>query len=126
MLNGTWVCFECRAAVRRPTWRLVTYLRPWLIGSTGVGNVRCPRCRDACQFLGPSIEIPPKRDTGAWVQLRDRVADLHATATDERLRESVRHRHDLEQRIRELQARPANPGRDALIKQLRAELAGEA
>jgi hypothetical protein len=123
MCNGTWVCFECRTAVRRPTWRLVTYLRPWLIGSTVVGNVRCPTCRQACSFLGPTIEIPPKRDAAAWDRLRDQVATVHAAAEAGRFKRSVRRRHDLEQRIRDLESRPPNPGRDALIKQLRTELA---
>ena len=126
MCNGTWVCFECRLAVRRPTWRLVTYLRPWLIGSTDVGKVRCAKCRESCHFLGPTIEIPPKQDVAAWNRLREQVAEVHNTAADERFKESVRRRHDLEQRIRELETRPANSGRDALIKKLRADLAAGA
>src|SRR4029079_2005213 len=122
MCNGTLVCFDCRTVVRRPTWRLVTFLRPWLIGSTGVGNVRCPKCREACHFLGPTIEIPPKRDVAAWDRLRDQVANVHAAVAEDRFKESVRRRHDLEQRIRELETRPSNPGRDALIRELRAQL----
>jgi hypothetical protein len=123
MCNGTWVCFDCRTAVRRPTWRLVTYLRPWLIGGTGVGNVRCPTCRKACHFLGPTIEIPPKQNVAAWGRLRGQVTSMHAAAAEDRFKESVRRRHDLEQRIRELEARPSNAGRDALIQELRAQLA---
>lgn len=112
--------------MRRPTWRLVTYLRPWLIGSTGVGNVRCRKCRQACQFLGPTIEIPPKRDLAAWDRLRTQVANVHTATAEDRYKESVRHRHDLEQRIRELETRPSNRGRDALIKKLRSQLAADA
>ena len=123
MCNGTWVCFNCRLAVRRPTWRLVTYLRPWLIGATDVGHVRCPRCHELCQFLGPTVEIPPKRDVAGWERLRDEVAQSHATAAEDRFTESVRRTHDLEQRIRDLESRPQNPGRDALIQELRAKLA---
>jgi len=123
MCNGTWVCFDCKTAVRRPTWRLVTYLRPWLIGGTGVGRVRCPHCREPCHFLGPTIEMPPKRDVAAWNRLREQVSQLHIAAAEDRFKESVRRRHDLEQRIRELENRPTNPGRDALIKELRAQLA---
>src|SRR5687767_3634486 len=103
MCNGTWVCFDCRVAVRRPSWRLVTYLRPWLIGSRDVGRVRCPHCAAACNFLGPTIEAPPKRDIAAWDRLRNEVEQVHAAETEARFKESVRRRHDLEQRIRELE-----------------------
>jgi hypothetical protein len=123
MCNGTWVCFDCRTAVRRPTWRHVTYARPWLVGSTNVGKARCPECRGPCQFLGPAIEIPPKHDVRAWEKLRLQVEQFSTAAADERVKETVRRRHDLEQRIRELEDRPRNAGRDALIKQLRKELA---
>ena len=60
MCNGTWVCFDCRTAVRRTTWRHVTYARAWLIGSKNVGMARCPHCAAPCSFLGPTICIPPK------------------------------------------------------------------
>jgi hypothetical protein len=123
MCNGTWVCFECRIGIRRRTWRLVTYMRPWLVGSRGTGRVRCPKCREICHFLGPSIEIPPKDDVAAWVVLRDQVAQFHHAAAEERIKERVRRKHDLEQRIRELESRPPNPGRNALVKKLRAQLA---
>ena len=43
-----------------------------------------------------------------------------------RFKEAVRRRHDLEQWIRDLESRPPNAGRDALVKRLRAELAAGA
>ena len=126
MCNGTWVCFGCRTAVRRPTWRLVTLVRPWLIGGTGAGRVRCPVCGRSSQFLGPSIEIPPKRDVAGWQRLRGEVARLHAAAVDDRFAESVRRTHDLEQRLRDLESRPPSAGREELLKRLRTELAAGA
>src|SRR5262245_3278781 len=111
MLNGTWVCFQCRLATRRSTWRLVTFLRPWLVGDIGSGDVRCRKCRQPCQFLGPTIEIPRKRDAVAWERLRHAITQSRITMTDERFRDDVRRRHDLEQRIRDLESRPKNPGR---------------
>src|SRR5262245_41976184 len=117
MCNGTWVCFECRTAVRRRTWRLIMYIRPWLIGSKEVGDVRCPKCKKACRFLGPTVEIPPTRDVAGWNQLCEEVSRLQTAVAEDRFKESVRSKHDLEQRIRELENRPANPGRDKLIKQ---------
>jgi hypothetical protein len=105
---------------------LVTYARPWLIGSKNVGCVRCPSCREVCHFLGPTVKIPPKRDLTAWNELREKVATFHVAAVEDRFKDSVRRRHDLEQRIRELESRPPNPSRDALVKKLRAELAANA
>ena len=118
--------FQLPEGGARRTWRLVTYLRPWLIGRRDVGTVPCPRCRQLCQFLGPTIEIPPQRDERAWERLQTRVSQLGAAALEDRFRESVRRRHELEQRIRELESHPANVGRDRLIKQLREQLAAEA
>jgi hypothetical protein len=123
MCNGTWVCFDCRLAVRRPTWRHVTWARPWLLGRRDVGDVRCGGCGQPCLFLGPTIEIPPKRDAAAWKALREHVEHFGAAAVAERFEQSVRRRHDLEHRIREIEDRPASPGREALLKRLRARLA---
>ena len=123
MCNGTWVCFDCRRAVRRPTWRLVAFCRPWLIGSTGVGRVRCPCCGRACRFLGPTIEVPPKRDVAGWRRLREQVNAFRVKAVEARDRRAVRGRHDLEQRIGDLQSRPPNAGRDRLVRRLREKLA---
>ena len=47
---------------------------------------------------------------------------MGAAATNARYEQAVRRRHDLEQRIRELEARPDNPGRATLIRRLREEL----
>lgn len=123
MTNGTWVCFDCRTAVRRRTWRLSTLVRPWLVGSTAVGGVRCPGCRQACHFLGPAIEIPPRRETRRWARLREQIARVHAATVDQRFREYVRRGHELEQRIRDLESRPPSPGRDELIRVLQGKLA---
>lgn len=42
MTNGNWICLDCRTSVRRPTWRMVIYMRPWILGSTGAEKVKCP------------------------------------------------------------------------------------
>jgi hypothetical protein len=88
-----------------------------------MGDVRCSRCHQACQFLGPSIEIPPKRDVAAWERLREQVNLAHTNAAADRFKDSIRRRHDIEQQIRELEGRPSNPGRDSAIKELRRKLA---
>ena len=122
MCNGTWVCFDRRIALRRPTWRHISYVRPWLIGDNNSGRVRFPECHEACAFLGPAIEIPPKDDTRAWIQFRSKIQELQAVAVDSRVKQKARKTHDLEQRIRELAERPKSAGRDVLNKKLRAEL----
>ena len=122
MCKSTWVCFRCRRAVRRFSWRHITYLRPWLIGSIDVGNVRCPGCKEPCRFLGPTIEIPPKQESKKWKRLQAFVEGFCIEAASCRFKKAVRARHDLEQRIRDLMARDSNEGREELIAELKEQL----
>ena len=122
MCKGTWVCFKCRTAVRRDTWRLITYVRPELVGDTMKGGVRCPHCRTACQFIGPSIAIPPKRGVASWRRLQADVTRFRQTVAAGLHKSAIRKKHDLEQRIRDLKSRPANSGRALLLKELEKEL----
>ena len=118
---GYWVCFDCRLTVRRPTWRRVTYERSWLIGRTG--DILCTRCKRPCRFLGPTLEVPPKRNIAAWDRLRDWV-NTHRTAEGEAAHlAAVHYGHELERRILALQRRPDSSGRNRLIKQLQEYLA---
>jgi hypothetical protein len=48
---------------------------------------------------------------------------MRIDAAEDRFKESVRRRHDLEQKIREFESRPSNPDRDKVIKELREQLA---
>jgi hypothetical protein len=122
MCNGTWVCYTCRTAVRRPTWRLSTHLHPESFGTQGNGSVRCPKCREACSYLGPTIEIPPKRNVLKWKALRENIFRLGTAAVDVQFKNSVRRRHAFEQWIRELESRPSDAKRNELIKELRSSL----
>lgn len=124
MCKGTWVCFKCRVAVRRDTWRLVTYIHPELIGDTCGGSVSCPHCRSACQFLGPSIAIPPKRDVARWQRLRAGVLQFHQDEMARQQKTATRQKHDLERQIRDLKSRPTNPGRARLVKELEKRASG--
>lgn len=112
----------CRTAIRRDTWRHVTYLRPELIGDTMTGRVRCPHCRSACQFLGPSIAIPPKRDLASWRRLQEEVAQFRQDLVAADQKSAIRKKHDLERRIRDLKSRPASSERARLVKKLEKEL----
>jgi hypothetical protein len=122
MCKGTWVCFKCRTAVRRDTWRLVTYIRPELMGGTGSGRVRCPHCRSVCQFLGPSIAIPPKRELASWRRLQAEITRLRLDEVARRKESATRKKHDLEHRILDIKSRPASSGRTRLVKKLEKEL----
>lgn len=125
MCKGTWVCFKCRVAVRRDTWRLVTYIRPELIGGTGSGRVRCPHCRGACQFLGPSIAIPPKRELTSWRRLQAEITQFRLDEAARGTKSATRKKHDLEHRIRDLKSRPISSGRTRLVKEREKKLSDE-
>ncbi|MBS0657877.1 MAG: hypothetical protein JSR82_06470 [Verrucomicrobia bacterium] len=115
MCHGTWVCFDCRTAVRRATWRKVTRVYPQLLGDALSGRVRCPHCRAAGRFLGPSVAIPPKRATSRWRLLETAIGSLRRTHAGQRRHAEVRAQHALERRLLALQSRPWNRDRARLI-----------
>ncbi len=123
MTLGTWVCFDCRLAQRHPTWRHIGVVRPYLIGGTSIGTVKCSECHKLCNFLGPEIELPPKRDFKAWETLRQEVMLARQEALDDRHKRSIRLKHDLEQRIQELKDRGPDKERERLIKFLESQIA---
>lgn len=107
---AAWICFDCRAAVRRST--------------TFEGEVPCPTCGRLCSYLGYKIPVPPKAKAKDWSALRDQLSR-------ERMREdlaadvaAVRDRHALEQEIARLEAMPPNQGRAQAIRLLRRQLSG--
>lgn len=122
MTNGNWICLDCRTSVRRPTWRMVIYMRPWILGSTGAEKVKCPNCKESCRFIGPDTEVPPKRDDTAWGNLRDRIRESRARHSDSQSMLDTKKKHKIERRIIELESRPENAERSRLIKDLRDEL----
>jgi len=87
------------------------------------GRVRCPHCRSACQFLGPSIAIPPKRELVSWRRLQEEVAQFRQDVATNRQKSATRKKHDLERRIQDLKSRPASSERARLVKNLEKELA---
>ena len=125
MCNGTWVCFDCRIAVRRPTVRRILLYAPWLIGDTAYGPVLCPCCRQPCHFIGTEIELPSKHDRRGWKRLRLQVQCRRFEALQERHMDAVRNRHDLIQQIRVLESRPLTDGRRKQVRQIIADLRGE-
>jgi hypothetical protein len=109
MGNATWVCFDCREAVRRPT----HYLEP----------VACPQCGQASRCLGTKLRIPTKGDDRSWHALRSSIRKQRLATLEYSKRMRVRRRHRLERQIAELEALPANEGRESAIQRLRGKLA---
>ena len=107
---AAWVCFDCRAAVRRNT--------------AYTGEVPCPTCGKPCSYLGYKIPVPPKDKRREWSALHQQLA-LERSERDLAADEAaVRNRHDLEQEIARLEAMPANEGRAKAVRLLRRRLSG--
>lgn len=108
MGNGTWVCFECREVVRRPTHHAEA--------------VPCPVCGERCNYLGTKIQIPAKRSIKAWRDLRDWFREMSQISRERIQIDRVRQRHQMEREIAKLEALPSNEGRASMIRRLRREL----
>ena len=107
MSNHHWVCFPCRASVRRP-------------GASR--DVRCPSCGLQCNNLGYKVPVPPRAKVAVWKALEtEYFARRRAFSAVSRYR-SVRKKHDLEKEIRKIEALQDNEGRQSLLKQLKSEL----
>ena len=107
---AAWVCFDCRAAVRRNT----QYL----------GEVPCPICGKLCSYLGYKIPVPPKSKRREWSALQQKLARERSERDLAANEAAVRSRHDLEQEIARLEAMPPNEGRAKAIRLLRHRLSG--
>jgi hypothetical protein len=107
MSNYAWVCFDCRAAVRRPGAAL---------------DVRCPSCAKQCHCLGYKIPIPPKAKVKEWSAVEEEFFRAKRDALAKRIAAAVRQRHDLEQEIARLEAMPSRPGRLTAIRLLKKNL----
>ena|SRR5690606_19995624 len=110
MGTAAWVCFDCRAAVRRNT--------------AFAGEVPCPTCGKLCSYLGYKIPVPPKDKRREWSDLRDQLARERSARDLAAEEAAVRRRHDLEQEIARLEALPANDGRSKAIQLLKRRLSG--
>ncbi|MFH5803247.1 hypothetical protein [Alienimonas sp. DA493] len=108
MSNRTWVCFDCREAVRR--------------GLSLGRDVRCAFCGKPCRCLGYKIPTPRKSAAKQWVALRRSLNRQNHAVAEERFRRRVRLRHELEQNLVRLEAKPPNPGRASAVRRLRRQL----
>jgi hypothetical protein len=108
MGNATWVCFDCKEAMRRP--------------AQHAEAVPCPQCGRDALCLGTKIRIPTVSDEKSWEILRTSVSERRIAAQERADRLRVRLRHHLEKQITEIEARPANEGRAATLQLLRKQL----
>lgn len=110
MGTAAWVCFECRAAVRRNT--------------AFVGEVPCPACGKPCSYLGYRIPVPPKSKVREWAALHQQLARERSDRNQAAEEKAVRNRHDLEQEIARLESMPTNEGRAKAVRLLKRRLSG--
>ena len=110
MGTAAWVCFNCRAAVRRNT--------------AFAKDVPCPTCGKLCSYLGYKIPVPAKGRHREWAALHQQLARERSEREIAAEMESVRDRHDLEQEIAKLEEMPPNEGRDKLVRLLKRRLSG--
>ena len=118
--TGNLVCFECRASTSCPTWRHVTYAKPWLLGIEW--NVLCTQCNKPMIFIGPSIEVPPKQKKKEWRKLFERIEDFRAKLDQELRVQYVNTRREIESEISELKKRPENKDRTRIIQELESRI----
>lgn len=107
MSNHAWVCFDCRAAVRR---------------SGLAKDVRCPRCAQACVCLGYKVPVPPKAKAKAWAALRDWFYRYQRQRWLSSHQQRVQWVSNLERQMRELMAMPLKPGRSEMVAYLNRRL----
>jgi len=111
--SGNWVCFECRVACRRPTWRQVTHHNPETIGEEG--DAKCQHCGKNMRFLGPTIKIPAKNKIKEWKRLYTETFSLRQDLAKYDQVFKVKMKHSIEKQIEELKSRKQDKERDKLI-----------
>ncbi len=119
--NGNSVCFQCRLNIRCETFRIVSKVRPELIGKQD--GPKCPSCGELTYFIGPDLEVPPKNKLKAWKDLFEQCMNHSNSIEAEKDVEILNYKHTLEMQIAELKNRPDNPERARQISDLLSRLA---
>lgn len=106
--NHSWVCFDCRLAVRQP--------------KTARRIPRCAACGARLFCVGDKVGIPKKENGRAWQRFHwDCLGRAEGAANAGKVA-AVRAQHQAERRIAELAALPANKDRSKLIAELRKQI----
>lgn len=110
MPNENWVCFACRAVVRRGK-------KPGVVAAPA-----CPHCRQPCCCIGMKTAVPTQSNAQGWRQLQAQLAGAADAVRERGNVLTARAKHDLEKRIAALEQLPPNKDRCRLIKSLRESL----
>jgi hypothetical protein len=107
--NATWVCFDCRESVRRPTqWK---------------SEVPCPSCGNDCRNLGTQLQIPSKSNLRGWRKLREAILANRLKWMPVIQRRIVERIHRIERQIAKMELLPQTSERSQRIACLKEELA---
>ena len=104
--SSTWVCFDCRQAVR----------------GFYPGPAKCSRCGGELTGIGFKIPVPSKSDVRGWRSLREQLQKAAIDAQVQKYEKRVKRIHAIEQRIKDIEARPKNENRAQLVNFLRQNL----
>jgi hypothetical protein len=108
MSKKNFVCFRCRAAVRRE--------------AHSDEEVRCPECGKDCQNIGYKTPVPQKSKPEAWKRLHEQFFREQRGTLEQKDVSEVHRKQALEQEIAKLEDRPENNGRTKEIRRLRRQL----
>ena len=108
MSMSNWVCFKCRLSTRHPT-----HLKDIVL---------CLHCRAVCTPLGYKIPVPAKGKAREWNLLYEQLQQSAISTSNIQKLKMVRCKHDFEQEIVKLEAKPLNEGRTKAIKLLLKKL----
>lgn len=108
MSKRNFVCFDCRAAVRRELYSGEAVL--------------CSDCGLECHNIGYKVPVPPKSKPEAWKSLREQYFRDRRQENERKAVKNIRRRHALEKEIQDLEVRPENEGRTKEIRRIRRQL----
>jgi hypothetical protein len=110
MRNYTWVCFNCRAALRR---------------ESNSSVVSCPSCGEPCASIGEETPIPSKSKVREWEALRSSFDRWTREALASQKQHRARRIHGLEKEISGLEALSPTADRSQAIQALKERLKAE-
>ena len=120
MSKKNFVCFRCRAAVRREAPSDQETPSDRVDPSDEV--VRCPECGKDCQNVGYKTPVPQKSKPEAWQRLHEQFFREERGTVEQEDVSKVDRKQVLELEIAKLKDRPENNGRTKEIRRLRRQL----
>lgn len=106
--NHTFVCFDCRKAVRDSSFRQ--------------GPTLCPTCGKACYDLGDKVRIPAPSKEQDWETLHTEFFTWHRETAAKQQAVAVQRKHEIERQLNDLENAKPDRAREFLIDKLKDEL----